>query len=163
MKPSQGIAKSLHASQTGRERFAIVLDMFKTFMRQNSSPDSRQVIACVANPSPTVRKHSQAHRKLFFRDPQNATNIMRYKCDFWQRNCDKITLGDTRTNVARHSHEFLTTVARVSFVLLRIWRDHNVQWDCNYEMVENLRLYHPTLSPTSRKFVASQWDTSPLT
>ena len=39
----------------GRKRFAKILNMFKNFMRQNSSPNSRKVIAGVSNSSRTCR------------------------------------------------------------------------------------------------------------
>ena len=124
-------------SWTVRKSFGHVQKNYATKFLVRQSPSHRMCREPVANPSQTFAGTSQ----VIFRDPQNATNIMRYKCDISRRDCDKITLSDTHTTVARHSHECLTTVVRVSSILLRICRDHNVQWDCNYDIVENLRLY----------------------
>ena len=111
-------------SWTVRESFGHVQKIYATKFLAGQSPSHRMCREPVANPSQTFA--GTLH--VIFRDPQNATNIMQYKCDISRRNCNKITLSDTRT-----------TVARLLFILLHICRDHNVQWDCNYEIVENLR------------------------
>ena len=91
-------------------------------------------------PLANVRRHIASYFPRSTKcDKYYAIQIL---CDISRRDCDKITLSDTHTTVARHSRECLTTVVRVSSILLRICRDHNVQWDCNYDIVENLRLYH---------------------
>ena len=52
---SQGFAIFSQESRTGRGRFAKILNMSKICMRQNSSQNNRKVIACVSNPSRTIR------------------------------------------------------------------------------------------------------------
>ena len=60
-KRSHGIAKSSHASRTGRQSFKHVIHC--TFLCDKPSPSHRICREPVANPSPTLRRHSQTHRK----------------------------------------------------------------------------------------------------
>ena len=152
-KRSHGIAKSSHASRTGRELFAKVLNMLHIFVRQKSSQNRRQVIAYVANPSPTLGRRSQTHRMevsaictmrhICDRNKPFRDSIARHKTDknsHERRETLALMSHDCRT-VVRCSHECLMncldTLARMSHdcranvvnIELHICRDHKVQCD----------------------------------
>ena len=85
-------------------------------MRQKLSQNRRQVIAYVANPSPTLRRRSQTHRKEV-----SVICTMRQICDINKTisrlNCDKKTdqnSHERRETLARTSHDCLETLARIS-------------------------------------------------
>ena len=73
-----------NSSRTGRHSFKHVI----LFVRQKLSQNRRQVIAYVANPSLTLRRRSQTHRKEVY-----AICTMRQICDINKTisrlNCDK--------------------------------------------------------------------------
>ena len=88
------------------------------FVRQKSSQNNRQVITCVPNPSPTLCKRLQTHRKLVSAicTCYKYAIQMRLDCDINKTisrlNCEKIKLIEIRVNVVRHSRECSTTVVR---------------------------------------------------
>ena len=65
LKQSPVIRYSLAYVAKWRKVVAKILNMFKNFMRQNSSQNSRQVIAGVSNPSRTFADPSQFSRNHF--------------------------------------------------------------------------------------------------
>ena len=75
------------------------------------SPSHRTCREPVANPSPTLRRRSQTHRKKV-----SAICTMRQICVINKTisRLNKTKLIKIRTNVVRHSHECLTTVVRRS-------------------------------------------------
>ena len=86
-------------------------------MRQKLSQNRRQVIAYVANPSPTLRRRSQTHRKEV-----SAICTMRQICDI-NKTISRLAINKTDQN----SHERRETLARMSHdcreTLVRISRD----------------------------------------
>ena len=88
-------------------------------MRQKLSQNRRQVIAYVANPSPTLHGRSQKHRKGVY-----AICTMRQICDI-NKTISRLKIAIYKTD--QNSHERRKTVARMSHdcreTLARISRD----------------------------------------
>ena len=119
-KRSHGIAKSSHASRTRRERVAKVLNMLYFFVRQNLSQNRRQVIAYVANPSPTrrqpfadVRKHIARKFPRSEQCDKYATKIRPFR-DLIAINKTDQNSHERRATLARMSHDCRETLARIS-------------------------------------------------
>ena len=110
--------KVLACIANGRKQFAKVLNMEYFFVRQKSSQNNRQIIACVANPSPTLHKRSQTHRNLVYAICTCDKYAIQMRIDWYinktisRLNCEKIKVIEIGTNVMRHSRQCLTTVVR---------------------------------------------------
>ena len=91
-KQSPVIRNFLACVAKWRKVVAKILNMFKNFMRQNSSQNGRKVIAGVSNPSRTCRHPSQFSRNHFGTRhicEINKTELRTY-CDINETLCDSI-------------------------------------------------------------------------